>query len=73
MKESEIRPKAIFDEYLRLAKIDTKTYFMNSVREEIHCPACNSIGKLEFRKDNFDYCKLLYTICRSSSKSRITY
>lgn len=26
MKESEIRPKEIFKEFLRLAKIDTKTY-----------------------------------------------
>ena len=27
MKEEEIRPKAIFDEYLRLADIDTRVYF----------------------------------------------
>ena len=30
MKESEIRPEKIFDEYLRLTKNDTKTYFSDS-------------------------------------------
>ena len=57
MKESEIRPKEIFEEFLRLAKIDTKTYFENSLRVEIHCPACNSLGKYAFTKNNFDYCE----------------
>ena len=57
MKEIDIRPKKIFDEYLRLAKIDTETYFSNEPREEIDCPACNTIGKQTFSKDSFDYCK----------------
>jgi len=41
MKEFEIRPKYIFEEYLRLAKIDTETYFNDALRYEINCPACN--------------------------------
>lgn len=57
MKESEIRPKEIFEEFLRLAKIDTKTYFENSLRVKIHCPACNSRGQHAFTKNNFDYCE----------------
>jgi len=56
MKETEIRPKDIFDEYLRLAKIDTETYFNDILREEINCPACNSLGEHSFTKNNFDYC-----------------
>ena len=27
MKEEEMKPESIFDEYLRLAKIDTKVFF----------------------------------------------
>ena len=45
MKESEIRPKDIFDEYLRLAKIDTINYFTDELRLQISCPACNSLGE----------------------------
>ena len=55
MKEEEIRPKLIFDEYLRLAKIDTKTFFDDVLRESIPCPACGSIGELTFNKNGFDY------------------
>jgi len=63
LKESEIRPKAIFDEYLRLAKIDTVTYFAHSTRTDINCPACNIVGKHAFNKNNFDYCEC--NICRT--------
>jgi SAM-dependent methyltransferase len=55
MIEEDIRPKLIFDEYLRLAKIDTKVFFGNVLRESIPCPACGSIGKPSFSKDGFDY------------------
>lgn len=56
MKENQIRPKDIFEEYLRLAKIDTKTYFNNILKENINCPACDSLGRHSFTKDDFDYC-----------------
>jgi len=56
MTEEDIRPKLIFDEYLRLTKIDTKVFFGNNVlRESIPCPACGSIGELSFTKEDFDY------------------
>jgi hypothetical protein len=78
MKEFEIRPKKTFDEYLRLAKIDTKTYFINSTRVEINCPACENIGKFTFNKNNFDYsvcgkCYTLYVNPRPEASSFIDY
>ena len=56
MKEHEIRPKNIFDEYLRLAKIDTAKFF-SSKRELFKCPSCDSEGKDSFVKDGFNYCE----------------
>lgn len=56
MKESEIRPKKIFDEYLRLAKQDTIDYFAGIERMDIDCPACGSQGEVSISKDNFEYC-----------------
>ena len=35
MKEEEIRPKIIFDEYLRLAAIDSKKYFLKGLLYKI--------------------------------------
>lgn len=63
LKELEIRPKAIFVEYLRLAKIDTTTYFEHSIRTDINCPACKIVGKHAFNKNNFSYCEC--NICRT--------
>jgi hypothetical protein len=57
MKEAEIRPKHIFDEYLRLAKIDTVNYFSDVNRVNINCPSCDSLGEKSFVKDGFAYCK----------------
>lgn len=63
--ENEIRPKEIFDEYLRLATIDTETYFRHSRRELISCPSCKSPGNQLFNKAGFDYqecpeCKTIF-------------
>jgi len=55
MKEQEIRPQAIFEEYLRLAALDTKLYFENSLRQSIPCPACNHAGEVGFSKKGFTY------------------
>jgi len=57
LKEKDIRPKAIFDEYLRLLKIDTETYFGHSTKTDFNCPACNMIGEHAFNKNKFDYCE----------------
>ena len=78
MKEADIRPKRIFTEYLRLAKIDTQSYFTNTPREEILCPACKNKGNHAFRKDSFDYCKCercltLYANPRPSLESFTDY
>ena len=48
MKEEEIRPQEVFDEYLRLAKIDIDTYFKDVPNEHVQCPACNSEGDHTF-------------------------
>ncbi len=55
MKEEEIRPKSIFDEYLKLTKIDSKFFFDDAPRESIFCPACGKKGEHAFNKHGFDY------------------
>ena len=55
MKEEQIRPKKIFDEFLRLASVDIVEYFATAPRINIVCPACTSIGDQAFRKKGFDY------------------
>ena len=56
MKEEDIRPKKIFDEYLKLAEKDVETYFMNVPFHYVSCPACNEKkGLFQFRKFGFDY------------------
>lgn len=55
MNEEEIRPAAIFDEYLRLAEIDSEVYFGNARRDRILCPACSQVGEPSFVKSGFAY------------------
>lgn len=55
MKESEIRPQALFDEYLRLAAIDAEEFFPPDRRIPILCPACRDKGKRTFVKAGFAY------------------
>ena len=55
MKEEEIRPKKIFDEYLRLASEDTEFYFRHADRVNGVCPACLGVGKPAFIKFGFTY------------------
>lgn len=55
MKEEEIRPQRIFDEYLRLAREDTDKYFGNSQKENGNCPACDKKGEHAFVKYGFAY------------------
>ena len=64
IREEEIRPKKIFDEYLKLTSKDIITYFGNAPRREINCPACNSNGDFWLKKQNFTYkkCPNCYTI-----------
>jgi 2-polyprenyl-3-methyl-5-hydroxy-6-metoxy-1,4-benzoquinol methylase len=64
MKEEEIRPKRVFDEYLRLAALDADIYFGNSIRQPVLCPACDSQGSFSFNKHGFSYeeCTLCQTL-----------
>ncbi|MBF0340491.1 MAG: class I SAM-dependent methyltransferase [Magnetococcales bacterium] len=55
MKEEEIRPQRIFDEYLRLAKQDTGTYFGEVEKVSGACPACETVGEHAFVKYGFTY------------------
>ena len=55
MKEEEIRPAKIFDEYLRLAREDTDTYFGTAERRDGNCPACGTKGEFSFVKHGFAY------------------
>lgn len=65
MKEEEIRPQAIFDEYLRLAAKDTETYFADAELDHGACPACGGHGESAITKHGFVYelcpaCQTLY-------------
>ncbi len=55
MKEEEIRPQKIFNEYLRLAQEDTVRFFADLQREKGPCPACGAVGEFAFTKYGFDY------------------
>ncbi len=73
MKEDDIRPKKIFNEYLRLTKEDVKKFFFNVELEHIKCPACEGNGSFSFCKENFYYyecdnCKTLYVNPRPKKK-----
>lgn len=65
MKENDIRPQELFDELLRLNKLDIEKYFTNSMNETISCPACGAKGESSFMKNSFSFdecpkCKTLY-------------
>lgn len=64
MNEEEIRPKVIFDEYLRLAQRDAKTYFDESSMYSVDCPACLANGVYSFKKNGFAYeeCPVCHTL-----------
>jgi hypothetical protein len=55
MNEEDIRPKSIFDEYLRLARADTITYFEDAAKEAANCPGCGGSGAPAFTKNGFVY------------------
>ncbi len=59
MKESDIRPASLFDEYLRLAALDAAELFDTNDRQSIDCPACCQSGDLWFEKETFQYRRCL--------------
>ena len=74
VKEEEIRPEKIFDEYLRLTKIDTYDFFNNSDKVKIKCPACGKNDyELWVKKNDFEYqlcnnCQSIYVSPRPLAK-----
>jgi len=79
MKEEDIRPKKIFDEYLALAEKDVNDYFMNMPFLYVPCPACNGKNSIfKFKKFGFDYeecqnCGTLYVNPRPSAEAFNNY
>ena len=78
MKEEEIRPKKIFDEYLRLTALDTHAYFSGVASLPISCPACGTQGHFQFQKLGFSYelcpnCDTLYVSPRPKKESFTDY
>lgn len=78
MKEEDIRPRSIFDEYLRLAAEDTVTYFSDAERVDGSCPACEIRGEPAIRKHGFVYelcpdCHTLYANPRPAASAFVKY
>lgn len=70
--EEEIRPEKIFAEYLELTNKDVNTYFSNSPKVEIPCPACGGGGHVWAEKSGFSYkqCDTCITIYVSPRPAR---
>lgn len=73
MRENDIRPQNLFDELLRLNKLDIQKCFDKAKTKEINCPACNKKGKYSFTKNGFKFdecegCKSLYVSPRPYKK-----
>ena len=57
MKEFEIRPQKLFDEYLEISRRDIEKYFSeHKLFVKVSCPACQSTRtRLAFEKQTFSY------------------
>lgn len=56
MKEQEIRPEALFNEFIRLAEQDVKTFFRDAGFRFVPCPACHNADTVfAFNKSGFNY------------------
>ncbi|MGH8249551.1 MAG: class I SAM-dependent methyltransferase [Steroidobacteraceae bacterium] len=78
LKEEEIRPQALFAEYMRLAQRDAETYFPQAGRVAIRCPACGGDGGHAFEKNGFGYdecprCESLYVSPRPAAERFVRY
>lgn len=57
VKEEEIRPEKVFNEYLELTKNDIDTYFGKAEKIDFDCPVCKISGELWIEKSGFQYKK----------------
>lgn len=58
LKEEYIRPKELFDEFLRLSENDAENFFADGTRINCNCPGCGSSDNEEsFEKKGFKYCR----------------
>jgi 2-polyprenyl-3-methyl-5-hydroxy-6-metoxy-1,4-benzoquinol methylase len=80
MKENDIRPKVLFDEFLKLSRKDIETYFSDRTEFlKVNCPACQSARvSSSFTKDSFTYlecehCKTLYASPRPTQEMIDSY
>lgn len=64
IKEEDIRPEKIFNDYLQLTQQDVVTFFGNVETSEIPCPSCGSSGEVWVTKQKFTYkkCSSCFTI-----------
>lgn len=75
MKESDIRPADLYQEFLRLAAQDALGYFAPQGRAAVPCPACgDSRAEHAFAKNGFDYvscsgCGSLYVSPRPAAEA----
>lgn len=75
MKEEDIRPAEIFQEYIRLAQIDAANYFEDALRFPNNCPVCSNQGEYTFEKSGFRYenCRLCNTLYVNPLPSQETF
>jgi len=78
MKEEEIRPQKIFDEFLRLSQKDIEEFFVDALTENGLCPACDNFGEFVFKKNGFEFqtcskCNTLFVNPRPSAKNFAKY
>lgn len=78
VSEESIRPREIFDEYLRLSALDAELFFADCPRTAIDCPACGTTGSPAFEKLGFVYdecpsCQSLYVSPRPPAEAFARY
>lgn len=60
MRENDIRPRELLNEYLRLSEQDATTLFADGARDEVPCVACASANTGHaFTKNGFGYSRCL--------------
>lgn len=78
LKEEQIRPRKLFDEYLALAEQDAAQMVASAIFEEGLCFACGGIGKEKFAKLGFHYaecpeCLTIFSNPRPSAVDLMTF